>query len=119
MLEWCAGTGELKFGWSNVCMHYFSTAFLIAMAERLKQQGQYHIAKKQIPSKDGPRQASPLLLSSFASWCLIGPEGARGSWQTQGNQVVDSMFCACTYKLIGLKTYMCPRLCAYVCNMWL
>lgn len=38
-------------------MHYFSTAFLVSMAEKLKKQGQYHIAKKKIPSKDGPVQA--------------------------------------------------------------
>ena len=57
-MQHAADTGELKFGWSNVCMHYFSTAFLLDMAERLQQQGQYHIAKKKIPSKDGPVQAS-------------------------------------------------------------
>ena len=44
-------------------MHYFSTPFLVAMAEKLKQQGQYHIAAKKIPSKDGPVQASLPLLS--------------------------------------------------------
>ena len=50
------GTGELRYAWSNVCMHYFSTDFLEAMAEKLKQQGQYHIAHKKIPSKHGPVQ---------------------------------------------------------------
>lgn len=39
-------------------MHYFSTAFLMAMADQLKQQGQYHIAHKKIPSKDGPVQVA-------------------------------------------------------------
>ena len=39
-------------------MHYFSTDFLVAMAEKLKQQGQYHIAHKKIPSKDGPVQVT-------------------------------------------------------------
>lgn len=48
-------------------MHYFSTPFLIAMAEELKKQGQYHIAAKRIPSKDGPVQASLLLLSFHVS----------------------------------------------------
>ena len=39
-------------------MHYFSTDFLEAMAEKLKQQGQYHIAHKKIPSKHGPVQVT-------------------------------------------------------------
>ncbi|DBA82806.1 hypothetical protein WJX77_012241 [Trebouxia sp. C0004] len=58
-------TGELRYAWSNVCMHYFSTAFLVAMADRLKQQGQYHIAHKNIPSKDGPVQGVKLELFIF------------------------------------------------------
>lgn len=58
-------TGELRYAWSNVCMHYFSTAFLVAMADRLKQQGQYHIAHKKIPSKDGPVQGVKLELFIF------------------------------------------------------
>ena len=39
-------------------MHYFSTPFLVSMADKLKQQGQYHIAHKKIPSKDGPVQVN-------------------------------------------------------------
>ena len=39
-------------------MHYFSTPFLASMAHKLKQQGQYHVAKKKIPSKDGPIQVA-------------------------------------------------------------
>jgi len=66
LLELCsccvAGTGELRYAWSSVCMHYFSTAFLVAMADRLKQQGQYHIAHKKIPSKDGPVQVTDSIL---------------------------------------------------------
>ncbi|KAL0052616.1 hypothetical protein WJX82_004822 [Trebouxia sp. C0006] len=58
-------TGELRYAWSNVCMHYFSTAFLAAMADHLKQQGQYHIAHKKIPSKDGPVQGVKLELFIF------------------------------------------------------
>ena len=53
-------------------MHYFSTPFLVAIPEKLKQQGQYHIAAKKIPSKDGPVQASLLLLSfpvSSSGYC--------------------------------------------------
>ena len=45
-------------------MHYFSTQFLVSMADKLKQQGQYHIAHKKIPSKDGPVPVSISLYSS-------------------------------------------------------
>ena len=47
-------TGELLFGWSNVCMHWFTVAFLRAAAERLQREAAYHVAQKQIPSVDGP-----------------------------------------------------------------
>lgn len=59
------GTGELRYAWSNVCMHYFTTDFLASMADKLKQQGQYHIAHKKIPSKDGPVQGVKLELFIF------------------------------------------------------
>ena len=51
-------------------MHFFSTAFLVAMAEKLKQQGQYHVAKKKIPSKDGPVQARSLNITHIVAWLL-------------------------------------------------
>ncbi len=68
-----AGTGELLYAWSNVCMHYFSTDFLVAMADKLKRQGQYHIAHKKIPSKDGPVQVthSFLWFESGAMLCMV------------------------------------------------
>jgi len=47
-------TGELLFGWSNVCMHWFAVPFLRAAAERLRREAAYHVARKQIPSIDGP-----------------------------------------------------------------
>ncbi len=47
-------TGELLFGWSNVCMHWFAVPFLCAAAERLRREAAYHVAHKQIPSVDGP-----------------------------------------------------------------
>jgi hypothetical protein len=50
----CAGEAALRYGWSNVCMHYFSRGFLEAAATRLAAQGRYHLAHKSIPSKDGP-----------------------------------------------------------------
>ena len=51
-----AEAGRLRYGWSNVCMHYFSREFLASAARRLKSEGRYHIARKKIPSKDGPVQ---------------------------------------------------------------
>jgi UDP-N-acetylglucosamine/UDP-N-acetylgalactosamine diphosphorylase len=49
-------TGELRFGWSNVCMHYFSRAWLEEVAARLDAGGlPYHVARKAIPSKDGTK----------------------------------------------------------------
>ena len=55
--EACASdpaTGELKYGWSNVCLHYFRRDWLEAVSGRLADMGRYHIARKKIPSKDGP-----------------------------------------------------------------
>lgn len=66
-----AGTGELRYAWSNVCMHYFSTAFLVAMADHLKQQGQYHIAHKKIPSKQGPVQVTDCILHIHIYTCTL------------------------------------------------
>lgn len=51
-----AGSGQLKYNWSNVCMHYFSRDFLEAASRRLEAEGRYHIARKKIPSTDGPVQ---------------------------------------------------------------
>ena len=45
-------------------MHYFSRDFLVLAADHVKAEGVYHIAKKKIPSKDGPvpvRQPSIVL----------------------------------------------------------
>lgn len=49
-------TGELRFGWSNVCLHYFKRSWLAAVSDKLAEEGRYHIARKKIPSKDGPVQ---------------------------------------------------------------
>ncbi len=54
-----AGTGRLRFNWSNVCMHYFSAAFLADMARRMRAEARYHLARKAIPSVSGPVKARP------------------------------------------------------------
>ena len=59
------GTGELRYNWSNVCMHYFSRSFLERAADFLASgRGSYHVAKKSIPSKDGPVQVSQTSMSA-------------------------------------------------------
>jgi UDP-N-acetylglucosamine/UDP-N-acetylgalactosamine diphosphorylase len=65
-----AETGQLLFNWSNICMHYFSVPFLEAMATKLKEAGCYHLAKKSIPSKDGPVQGYKLELFIFDTFPL-------------------------------------------------
>ena len=47
-------TGELKYGWSNICLHYFRRDWLEAVSDRLAALGRYHTARKKIASKDGP-----------------------------------------------------------------
>ena len=47
-------TGGLKYGWSNICLHYFRRDWLEAVSGQLAELGRYHIARKKIPSKDGP-----------------------------------------------------------------
>ena len=37
-------------------MHYFTRDFLELAAHHVRAQGVYHMAKKKIPSKDGPVQ---------------------------------------------------------------
>ncbi|BDA40449.1 UDP-N-acetylglucosamine diphosphorylase 1 [Coccomyxa sp. Obi] len=59
------GQAQLKYNWSNVCMHYFTVDFLEAAARRLQTEGQYHIARKKIPSIDGPVQGIKLELFIF------------------------------------------------------
>jgi hypothetical protein len=47
-------TGELKYNWSNICLHYFCRDWLEAVSDKLAEMGRYHIARKQIPSMHGP-----------------------------------------------------------------
>ena len=37
-----------------MCLHYFRADWLEAVSGRLAAEGRYHIARKKIPSKDGP-----------------------------------------------------------------
>eukprot|EP00884_Botryococcus_braunii_P015716 jgi/Botrbrau1/2828/Bobra.0125s0036.1 len=59
------GTGELRYNWSNVCMHFFKVSFLKSVATKLKEDALYHIARKKIPSKDGPVEGIKLELFIF------------------------------------------------------
>ncbi len=78
-----AGQGQLKYNWSNVCMHYFTREFLETAARRLQADGQYHIARKKIPSVDGPVQVWPSLTNPAAPLACIGDltycTGPKGS----------------------------------------
>ena len=51
-------------------MHYFTLDFLEQAAEHVRTEGVYHIAKKKIPSKDGPVQ---VLLSTRLYRCSLEP----------------------------------------------
>lgn len=42
-------------------MHYFTRDFLARAADHVRNEGVYHIAKKKIPSKDGPVQVRQTL----------------------------------------------------------
>ncbi|PSC69582.1 UDP-N-acetylglucosamine diphosphorylase 1-like isoform B [Micractinium conductrix] len=58
-------TGGLKYGWSNICLHYFRRDWLEAVSGQLAELGRYHIARKKIPSKDGPLEGVKLELFIF------------------------------------------------------
>ncbi|KAK9832988.1 hypothetical protein WJX74_003678 [Apatococcus lobatus] len=65
------GTGELRYNWSNVCMHYFSRHFLQRAADFLASgRGSYHAARKSIPSKDGPVQGVKLEAFIFDTFAI-------------------------------------------------
>lgn len=46
-------TGDLRFQWSNVCMHLFTLDFLEFVRPALDNGGRFHVAKKIIPSVNG------------------------------------------------------------------
>ena len=58
-------TGELRYGWSNICLHYFRRDWLVSVSNKLAEMGQYHIARKKIPSKDGPVAVSTACSASL------------------------------------------------------
>ncbi|KAF8060101.1 GLCNAC1PUT2 [Scenedesmus sp. PABB004] len=47
------GCSSLAYGWSNICMHWFSLPWLQAAAAGLRAAGAYHLARKAIPAKGG------------------------------------------------------------------
>ncbi|KAK9868416.1 hypothetical protein WJX84_009045 [Apatococcus fuscideae] len=64
-------TEQLKYNWSNVCMHYFSREFLERAAAFLSSgKGCYHAAKKSISSKDGPVQGVKLEAFIFDTFSI-------------------------------------------------
>ena len=50
-------------------MHYFTRGFLEQAADHVRTQGAYHMAKKKIPSKDGPVQVPGLAVHILISAC--------------------------------------------------
>ena len=88
-----AGKAQLKYNWSNVCMHYFTLEFLEQAAEHVRTEGVYHIAKKKIPSKDGPVQ---VLHSTRLCRCTLEPfqdchHDLHGVQQQQSSVLDDSI----------------------------
>lgn len=77
-------TGELKFGWSNICLHYFKRSWLAAVSDRLAAEGRYHIARKKIPSKDGPVQVGQGVCSGG---CKQGREVKCATHDAEGQQL--------------------------------
>uniref|UniRef100_A0A7R9V7G0 UDP-N-acetylglucosamine diphosphorylase n=1 Tax=Chlamydomonas euryale TaxID=1486919 RepID=A0A7R9V7G0_9CHLO len=49
-----ARPGRLLYNWANICMHCFSVGWLRGVADALAAGSAYHVARKKIPSKDGP-----------------------------------------------------------------
>ena len=62
----------LKYNWANISSFCFSTEFIKRAKEHLDQTGQYHIAKKKIPSVLGPVQVMRVSFdqdSLIRKWC--------------------------------------------------
>lgn len=51
-------SGEFVLPWGNICMHYFTVKFLETIYQKLQLSGKYHVARKKIPSVDGPVDVS-------------------------------------------------------------
>ncbi|GLC67245.1 hypothetical protein PLESTF_000532900 [Pleodorina starrii] len=71
-------TGQLYYNWSNICMHYFSVQWLRDVAAQLLAGGgtPYHVARKRIPSVDGPVPGVKLELFIFDTFPLAGDRTA-------------------------------------------
>ncbi|KAG1673574.1 hypothetical protein FOA52_003874 [Chlamydomonas sp. UWO 241] len=66
-------SGALLYNWSNICMHYFSVAWLSRVAQSLAAGAAYHVARKNIPSKDGPVSGIKLELFIFDTFGMAAP----------------------------------------------
>ncbi|KXZ54652.1 hypothetical protein GPECTOR_4g718 [Gonium pectorale] len=69
-------TGQLYYNWSNICMHYFSVAWLRRVADSLLGGGgtPYHVARKRIPSVSGPVPGIKLELFIFDTFAMAAGE---------------------------------------------
>lgn len=63
-------TGILRYNWSNVCLHYFERSWLETVADRLVEEGKYHVARKQIPSIHGKVAGVKLELFIFDTFSM-------------------------------------------------
>jgi hypothetical protein len=60
----------------QICMHFFTTAFLVQAAAALEQSRNYHVAFKSIPSVKGPTQGCKLEQFIFDVFPLAGQKVA-------------------------------------------
>ena len=58
-----AESGKLLYNWANISAFAFSTAFIRKASNCLQEKGQYHIARKKIPSILGPIEVSSPLMT--------------------------------------------------------
>eukprot|EP01023_Acetabularia_acetabulum_P030399 TRINITY_DN2861_c1_g2_i1.p1 TRINITY_DN2861_c1_g2~~TRINITY_DN2861_c1_g2_i1.p1 ORF type:complete len:508 (-),score=87.02 TRINITY_DN2861_c1_g2_i1:310-1704(-) len=65
-----SSSGQLKFNWGNICMHYFSVQWLQEVLQSLEEMGQYHVANKKISSKDGSVEGIKLEMFIFDTFPL-------------------------------------------------
>ena len=54
-------------------MHWFALDFLRSAADRLQADALYHVARKRIPSHDGPVQVPLVALSGQCAWSMRSP----------------------------------------------
>ena len=61
----------LKYNWANISSFCFSTEFIKRAKDHLEETGQYHIAKKKIPSILGPVQVMRRMLDQKPAICCL------------------------------------------------